>query len=126
MSFPYHVRGRARKELGRKWGLASARSRAKLAMLREPDWFTVCKRAAHDMRGQVLRDGATYYGDGRESHWSLNRSFRGRLDQVELQVNGAHWRTGSMRAACAAIRWRVVRASVAEAGSSFPPTLFHK
>lgn len=104
MSFPYHVRGRARKELGRKWGLASAKARAKLATQREPDWITACKRAAHDLRGQVLREGATYQVDG-VTHWQLCRFFRGRLNQVDLVVNGSVWRTGSMRSARAAIRW---------------------
>lgn len=108
MSFPYHVRGRARKELGRKWGLASAKAREKLRMERGVDWLTTCKRAADDMRGAVEREGVTCRA-GRTTAWQIRRSLRGRLNQVDFVLDGQLWRTGSRRAAAQAVRqgkWR--------------------
>ena len=105
MSFPHHVKGRARFLLGSKWGLASAQARQKLRMEHGPDWHTVRMRAMDDMRGHVLRSGCTYR-HGEEVHWQLVRSRCGRLNQVDLVVNGIVWRTGSLRNAEAAIRWQ--------------------
>lgn len=104
MSFPKHVKGRARFFLGRKWGLASAIARQKLRMERGPDWPTQIKRGQDAMRGSVLREGCTFR-QGEEIHWLLIRSLLGMRNQVDLVVNGSLYRTGSMKNASAAIRW---------------------
>lgn len=72
-------------------------------MLRLVDADTMRWRALQDARGMVLREGCTYRADS-VTTWQLRRSVAGRINQVDLLVNGALWRTGSLRAACHAIR----------------------
>lgn len=46
-----------------------------------------------------LRDAGT-------TRWLLRRSLHGRVNQVDLLIDGTIWRTGSLRDALAAIRWQ--------------------
>ena len=72
-------------------------------MERPVDADTLRWRALHDAKGLLLREGATYRASGVIT-WQLRRSLAGRVNQVDLLVNGIVWRTGSMRAASHAIR----------------------
>lgn len=83
----------SRRDLGRKRGMASAR----VWEPREPDADTLRRRALHDARGQVIREGVTYRGDGSETPWRVCRSLRGRVDQFDVIVAGRVWRTGGPR-----------------------------
>jgi hypothetical protein len=100
MSFPYHVKGAARVELGRKWGLSSAAKRKPS----EPDGYTLHMRALHDARGMVVRHGCTYFGDGRVVPWSVRRSVRGRVNQYDVMAGAEIWRTAGPRKLPAFIR----------------------
>ena len=82
-----------RRAIGRKRGLASARAWTP----REPDADTLRRRALSDARGQIIRDGVTYFGAGRVTPWSVQRSVRGRVDQFDIVVAGRVWRTGGAR-----------------------------
>lgn len=104
MSFPNHMTGQARVALGRKWGLASAESRNRQRLARGIDWHTQRMRAAHDAKGQVLREG-TSYRYGRTTNWQIVRSVFGRVNQFDLVINGRVWRTGSIRSAQSAVRY---------------------
>jgi len=64
---------------------------------REVDADTLRRRALHDARGQIVREGVTYFGDGRIVPWSVRRSLRGRSDQLDVFAGGALWRTGGPR-----------------------------
>lgn len=81
------------RALGRKRGLASARAWTPSAA----DADTLRRRALHDARGQIVREGVTYFGDGRITPWSVRRSVRGRTDQLDVFAGGALWRTGGPR-----------------------------
>ena len=72
-------------------------------LLRPVDADTLRRRALDDARGLLLREGVTYRADS-ATHWRLHRSFRGRVNQVDLVVDGAVWRTGARRDADRAIR----------------------
>ena len=67
------------------------------------DADTVRRRALDDARGLLLREGVTYRAGG-ETHWQLRRSLRGRVNQVDLVVDGVVWRTGARRDADKAVR----------------------
>jgi hypothetical protein len=94
------IKPNTRRELGRKRGLASAAAWKP----RELDADTLRMRALWDARGLVIREGMTYTAAGCHT-WAIRRAVQGRVNQVELVVDGARWRTGSMRAALAAVRW---------------------
>jgi hypothetical protein len=66
-------------------------------MERGPDADTLRRRALHDARGQIVREGVTYFGDGRVVPWSVRRSVRGRVDQFDIVLAGVLWRTGGPR-----------------------------
>ena len=83
----------SRRALGRKRGLASALAWTPIAA----DADTLRRRALHDARGQIVREGATYFGDGRIVPWSVRRSVCGRSDQLDVFAGGALWRTGGPR-----------------------------
>lgn len=83
----------SRRALGRKRGLASARAWTPSAA----DADTLRRRALHDARGQIIREGITYHGNGRVTPWSVRRSVAGRSDQLDVFVGGALWRTGGQR-----------------------------
>lgn len=73
----------SKRELGRKRGLASARAWAP----READADTLMRRALHDARGKVLREGVCWK-EGRELHWQVRRSIHGKVNQFDLISNG--------------------------------------
>lgn len=95
MSFPYHVKGAARVELGRACGKRSSAARS--ARRAEPDFYTLHMRALHDARGTILREGAIYYGDGRVTHWMVRMAIVGRVNQIESVANGRVFFRGSAR-----------------------------
>jgi len=66
-------------------------------MERGPDADTLRRRALHDARGQIMREGVTYCGDGRVVPWSVRRSVIGRSDQFDVFAGGTLWRTGGQR-----------------------------
>lgn len=94
----------ARAARGRAWGLASARVMAARRQGRALDPDTLRRRALHDARGTVLREGCTFFGDGRVVPWSVRRSLRGRTDQLDVVVSGRLWRTAGPRRLPAEIR----------------------
>lgn len=102
MSFPNHVKGRARVELGREWGRRSAAKRKP----REPDAETLAYRAKQDRRGQWIAEGCDYRAN-KTRHWLIRHSLHGDTDQVDLVINGTYWKTGSKRRARQAIKWGV-------------------
>lgn len=51
----------------------------------------------HDRKGNVLREGCTYYGDGSIVPWQLRHSLRGRTHQFDVLVDGHVWRTCGRR-----------------------------
>jgi len=57
------------------------------------DADTLRRRAIHDARGQLLREGRTYRADGTVQHWRVLRSIRGRTDQRDVIIDGSLWRT---------------------------------
>ncbi len=91
------VRRERLARIGRARGLASQRVQREARMAREIDADTLRRRALHDARGQVIREGVTYFGDGRVTPWCVRRSVRGRIDQLDVMVNGRVWRTGGPR-----------------------------
>lgn len=62
------------------------------------DADTLRWRALHDARGMVLREGATYRASGATT-WCVRRALRGRVNQVEILVDGIVWRRCSLRRA---------------------------
>lgn len=84
---------------------------------REVPADTARSRALADARGQVLREGITYRATG-VTPWQIRRSLRGRVNQIDVVVNGVVWRTGAMRFAERAIRrgrWPRTRSVPAQA-----------
>jgi len=100
MSFPNHITGKARVELGRKWGRQSA-SKRKPAQL---DLETVVWRAKQDRKGRVIAEGHDYRS-GKTRHWLIRHSVSGDVDQVDLMINGERWKTGSLASARFALKW---------------------
>ena len=74
-------------------GLASAAA-WKPAKLDADD---LCSRAQWDAKGQVIRVGTTYKGDGSIVPWEIRRSFRGRTNQFDVVVNKGLLFTGGAR-----------------------------
>jgi len=96
MMFPNHVHGEARVALGRKWGRASGRARAAERIVNGPDWDTIRKHGADDLRGAVLREGCLYSALGAEP-WEITRSRDGRRNQCDLVLGGVVLFTGAKR-----------------------------
>lgn len=91
-------------------------------MERPVDADTLRWRALHDAKGIVLREGVTYRASG-VTTWQLRRSLDGRVNQVDLIINGIVWRTGARRDAEKAIKrgkWPKIRAK-----SSTPRLTIH-
>jgi hypothetical protein len=55
-------------------------------------------RSLHDRRGELIREGTSYRA-GRVHDWRIVRSVRGRINQVDLIIDGQLWRTGSLERA---------------------------
>lgn len=71
-------------------------------LLRPLDADTVRARALDDRRGTVIREGLTFSlaaGLLRVTCWSVCHSRRGRVNQVDITIDGAVWRTCSERTA---------------------------
>jgi hypothetical protein len=67
-------------------------------------------RALNDKRGELIREGINYRADGSIHTWRIIRSLRGRINQVDLIIDGQHWRTGSLERATLAIArgyWKI-------------------
>lgn len=106
-----------RREVAREWAKRShapggARDRAR--MERGIDFETERKRALDDRRGSLIEEGRDWL-NGRERHWVITHSLRGRTNQVDLAVSvlgAATWqRTGSLRTARHAVKFGVWRAA---------------
>lgn len=99
MSFPNHLKGKARVDKGREWGKRSAANRKPSDL----DFETIRMRALHDAKGTIIRQGCTYTSDG-ETDWQMRRAVHGRVNQVELVVGGEIRATGSHRKAARSAR----------------------
>jgi hypothetical protein len=88
---------RQRKAVARRWAHRSNAVQAAARLARGLDFKTVHRRALDDARGDVVREGVTYHGTGRVTAWQIRRSVRGRVDQLDIVVDGVVWRTGGPR-----------------------------
>lgn len=88
---------RERRAVAREWARRSQAVQAERRRERGPDLDTLRWRARHDRRGQVLREGVTFFGDGRVVPWRVQHSLRGRVDQFDVVVAGRIWRTAGPR-----------------------------
>lgn len=86
-----------RRAIARTWALRSQAVQSASRMARGPDADTLRRRALHDARGQIVREGVTYCGDGRVVPWCVQRSIAGRTDQFDLALSGRVVRTGGLR-----------------------------
>lgn len=86
-----------RRAVAREWGRRSQAVQNAARLTRGPDAETLRRRAEHDARGTVLREGITYCGDGRVISWCVRRAVVGRVNQLEIVVAGRVWRTGGRR-----------------------------
>jgi hypothetical protein len=89
---------RKRSAIAAEWGRRSQAVQAEARKTREPDFHTARLRALHDRRGELIREGVSYRKTG-PRYWRIIRSIRGRVNQVDLLINGQHWRTGSLERA---------------------------
>lgn len=89
MKFPNHITGLARKELGRKWGRASAQARERQRTHTPPDGETLHRRALADARGQIVRAGFSVVA-GRWVNWCVRRAMLpgSRTNQFEFVASG--------------------------------------
>lgn len=92
--YPRHQRS----AIAAEWGRRSQAVQATARLTREPDLDTQRLRALHDRRGELIREG-TSYKSGRVHDWRIVRSVRGRINQVDLIIDGQLWRTGSLERA---------------------------
>lgn len=87
----------ARRAVAQAWARRSQAVQAAARLNRGADADTLRRRAAHDARGEVLRHGVTFFGDGRVVPWCVRRSVAGRCDQLDLVADARVWRTAGMR-----------------------------
>jgi hypothetical protein len=87
-----------RRAIAREWGRRSQAAQAEARKAREPDFRTARLHALHDKRGELIREGMSYR-EGREISWRIIRSILGRVNQVDLILNGQHYHTGSLEQA---------------------------
>ena len=87
-----------RRAVAQEWARRSQAVQAERRMQRGPDAETLRWRAAQDARGQIMREGVTYFGDGRVVRWCVRRSVAGRVNQLDVVVDGKVWRTTGSRA----------------------------
>lgn len=81
-----------RRAIAQQWARRSNAAQTSARMERGVDADTLRRRALHDARGQLLREGRTYSSAG-VIHWRVIRSVRGRTDQRDVIVNGELFRT---------------------------------
>jgi len=86
-----------RRTIARIWALRSQAVQSAARLVRGPDADTLHRRALHDARGQIVREGITFFGDGRVVPWCVQRSIAGRVDQFDLALSGRVVRTGGLR-----------------------------
>ena len=88
MSLPTWVAKRDKSAVSMRWHAAKAAKR----IASGADADTLRRRALHDARGQLLREGRTYSASA-VTHWQIVRSVHGRIDQRDILVNGELFRT---------------------------------
>ena len=86
-----------RRKVAAEWGRRSQAVQAAARLERGPSEETRRWWARHDARGQIVREGVTYFCDGRVVPWCVRRSVRGRIDQFDVVAAGQLWRTASAR-----------------------------
>jgi hypothetical protein len=86
-----------RRAVAQSWARRSHATQAAARIARGPDADTLRRRALHDARGQIVRAGVTYFGDGRVVPWCVRRSMGGRVDQFDVIVGVRVWRTAGVR-----------------------------
>jgi len=94
----HRVPRKLRRARAQEWARRSQAAQAAARMERGPDAETIRRRAMEDARGTVLRHGVTFFGDGRVVAWEIRRAVRGRIDQLEVVVDGRVWLIGGRRA----------------------------
>lgn len=77
----------AKQAIGRARGLASQRVQKACRKTQEIDADTLLRRALHDARGQIVREGCDYQSSD-TTHWKVSRAIKGRTDQFEFVANG--------------------------------------
>jgi hypothetical protein len=100
-----------RRIIAQEWARRSNAVQSAARMERGPDAETVRYRALRDTRGKIIAHGCVYSANGARP-WQIVRSQRGRTNQVDLDINGALFRTGSLRTALHAVKsakWRLPR-----------------
>lgn len=55
------------------------------------------KRALWDRKGTVIREGATYCGDGSIVQWAIRHSLSGKSNQLDVLVDGILYLTAGKR-----------------------------
>jgi len=98
------IQWRLRSAKAREWGARGLAAQSSARVVRGPDAFTELRRARDDARGQIMREGITYYADGRTVEWQIVRSRSGRTDQFDIIISGELWRTGGARRVAAWLR----------------------
>lgn len=88
---------RLRRAKAREWAYRSHAAQSAARLERGPDADTLYRRALDDRRGTVIREGVLYRGDGRAQSWQVRHSIDGRVDQYDVVLDGALWRTGGRR-----------------------------
>jgi thioesterase domain-containing protein len=99
----------ARRAVAQEWGRRSQRVQTVKRMERGPNAETLRRRAIADARGQILRAGVTFFGDGRVVPWLVRRSISGRSNQLDLFVAGRVFRTLGNRALARLLRAQPLR-----------------
>ena len=77
-----------RSEVAQTWGERSGLAHHRIRDRKGVDAETRQARHRHDAKGQIVREGATYHGDGRVTLWCVRRSLRGSVDQFDFVANG--------------------------------------
>jgi len=93
----YRYPKKERRTVAQRWAARSHAVQSAARIERGADADTMRRRELHDARGQVVREGVTYHGDGRVTPWCVRRSLVGRVDQFDVIANGDVWRTGGPR-----------------------------
>lgn len=77
-----------RRAVAQQWARRSHESQAKKRIERGVDADTLRSRTLDDARGQIVREGCDYHGNGETVHWRVIRSLKGRSDQFDFVANG--------------------------------------
>ena len=81
-----------RREMGRRWAYRSIAVQAGKRATLGADAETLRRREMSAARGVMLREGVTYRAAG-VTRWQVCVSMRGRIDQLDVLVDGRLWRT---------------------------------